>query len=215
MYLFSHFWSVFITWITSLTFGKNYYFEKTIAAQKGDKAYTRIQILSIKSSSGCPLNDGIFTSRRVKHLYTICWTNVEDVGPTLFKCYTNVLSLLGFRSRRVKLTINSRRYLIWVRSTTLAKTSEIKRYGYVFDNLFIPEYFLFHLKHNCWHSCWLQMNDFSNDMIFLKMSNLIYNGTCILFIFLGKTISINVQIQQFPQLNVSYHIETLWMRSKI
>ena len=24
-----------------------------------------------------------------------CWTNVEDVGPTLYKCYTNVLCLLG------------------------------------------------------------------------------------------------------------------------
>ena len=24
-----------------------------------------------------------------------CWTNVEDVGPTLYKCYTNVLGLLG------------------------------------------------------------------------------------------------------------------------
>ena len=24
-----------------------------------------------------------------------CWTNVEDVGPTLYKCYTNVLRLLG------------------------------------------------------------------------------------------------------------------------
>ena len=23
-----------------------------------------------------------------------CWTNVEDVGPTLYKCYTNVLCLL-------------------------------------------------------------------------------------------------------------------------
>ena len=115
-----------------------------MVAQKGNKAFTRTQVPSIKNSS-----DGIFTSRRVKHLHTICWTNVEDVGPTLFKCYTNVLSLLEFRSRRVKLTINSRRYLIWVRSTTLAKTSEIKRYGYVFDNLFIPEYFLFHLKHNC------------------------------------------------------------------
>ena len=22
-----------------------------------------------------------------------CWTNVEDVGPTLYKCYTNVLCL--------------------------------------------------------------------------------------------------------------------------
>ena len=24
-----------------------------------------------------------------------CWTNVEDVGPTLYKCYTNILCLLG------------------------------------------------------------------------------------------------------------------------
>ena len=24
-----------------------------------------------------------------------CWANVEDVGPTLCKCYTNVLSLVG------------------------------------------------------------------------------------------------------------------------
>ena len=23
-----------------------------------------------------------------------CWTNVEDVGPTLYKCYANVLCLL-------------------------------------------------------------------------------------------------------------------------
>ena len=24
-----------------------------------------------------------------------CWTNFEDVGPALYKCYTNVLYLLG------------------------------------------------------------------------------------------------------------------------
>ena len=27
-----------------------------------------------------------------------CWTNVKDVGPTLYKSYTNVLCLLGKRS---------------------------------------------------------------------------------------------------------------------
>ena len=34
------------------------------------------------------------------HLYDFvqCWTNVEDVGSTLYKCYTNVLSLLGRRT---------------------------------------------------------------------------------------------------------------------
>ena len=26
-----------------------------------------------------------------------CWTNVEDVGPTLYNCYTNVLCFLGDR----------------------------------------------------------------------------------------------------------------------
>ena len=35
-----------------------------------------------------------------KHLYDFiqCWTNVEDVGPTLYKCFTNVLCLLGRRT---------------------------------------------------------------------------------------------------------------------
>ena len=34
------------------------------------------------------------------HLYDFiqCWTNVEDVGPTLHKCYTNVLCLLRRRT---------------------------------------------------------------------------------------------------------------------
>ena len=27
-----------------------------------------------------------------------CWTNVKDVGPTLYKCYANVLYLLGYLS---------------------------------------------------------------------------------------------------------------------
>ena len=35
-----------------------------------------------------------------EHLYDFmqCWTNVEDVGPTLHKCHTNVLRLLGRRT---------------------------------------------------------------------------------------------------------------------
>ena len=30
-----------------------------------------------------------------------CWTNVEDVGPTLYKCYVNVLCLLGLDQRKI------------------------------------------------------------------------------------------------------------------
>ena len=29
-----------------------------------------------------------------------CWTNVEDVGPTLYKCYTNVFCSLGYAQLR-------------------------------------------------------------------------------------------------------------------
>ena len=38
-------------------------------------------------------------SVNTKHLYDFmqCWTNVENVGPTLYKCYTNVLCLLCCR----------------------------------------------------------------------------------------------------------------------
>ena len=34
------------------------------------------------------------------HLYDFiqCWTSIEDVGPTLYKCYANVLCLLGRRT---------------------------------------------------------------------------------------------------------------------
>ena len=28
-----------------------------------------------------------------------CWANVDDVGPTLYKCYSNVFCLLGCRAR--------------------------------------------------------------------------------------------------------------------
>ena len=28
-------------------------------------------------------------------IFIQCWTNAEDVGPSLYKCYTNILCLLG------------------------------------------------------------------------------------------------------------------------
>ena len=41
------------------------------------------------------------TPVNTKHLYNICTMldNVEDVGPTLYKCYTTVLCLLGRDTR--------------------------------------------------------------------------------------------------------------------
>ena len=32
--------------------------------------------------------------------FTQCWTNVEDVGPTLYKWHTNALCLLGYCSAK-------------------------------------------------------------------------------------------------------------------
>ena len=48
-----------------------------------------------------------------------CWTNVEDVGPTLYKWYTNVLCLLGYCRAKPKgsicmLTFHVIRYCILV-----------------------------------------------------------------------------------------------------
>ena len=50
-----------------------------------------------------------------KHLYALmqCWTNVEDVGPTLYKCYTNVLCLLGRRTFSQTLYIYSMLAQCW------------------------------------------------------------------------------------------------------
>ena len=42
-----------------------------------------------------------------------CWTNVEDVGTTLYKCYTNVLCLLGRRTFSQTLYINSMLVQCW------------------------------------------------------------------------------------------------------
>ena len=35
--------------------------------------------------------------------FVLCWANVEDVGPTLYKCYTDVLCLLGIAAGLVLL----------------------------------------------------------------------------------------------------------------
>ena len=37
-------------------------------------------------------------SQNICITFVQCWTNVEDVGPTLYKCYTSVLCLLGLSS---------------------------------------------------------------------------------------------------------------------
>ena len=34
-------------------------------------------------------------TRNICMTFAQCWTNVEDVVPTLYKCYTNILCLLG------------------------------------------------------------------------------------------------------------------------
>ena len=49
------------------------------------------------------------------HLYDFiqCWTNVEDVGPTLYKRYTNILCLLGRRTFSQTLYISAMLVQCW------------------------------------------------------------------------------------------------------
>ena len=49
------------------------------------------------------------SSQQTQNVFIIfiqCWTNVEDVGPTLYKCYKNVFCLLGQWNRFFFLIIN-------------------------------------------------------------------------------------------------------------
>ena len=36
-----------------------------------------------------------FKTQNICITFVQCWTNVKDVGPTLYKCYANVLCLLS------------------------------------------------------------------------------------------------------------------------
>ena len=42
-------------------------------------------------------------TQNISITFAQCWTNVEDVGPTLYKCYTNVVCLLGIAADLVLL----------------------------------------------------------------------------------------------------------------
>ena len=66
-----------------------------------------LKLLDPKHVLTCPVN--------TKHLYDFmqCWTSVEDVGPTLYKCYTNVLCLLGRRTFSQTLYIYSMLVQCW------------------------------------------------------------------------------------------------------
>ena len=46
----------------------------------------------------------VLTLSKQKHLYDLmlCWTSVENVWPTWYKCYTNVLCMLGCRGLSLK-----------------------------------------------------------------------------------------------------------------
>ena len=51
-------------------------------------------------------NDASPSKQNICITFVQFWTNVEDVGPTLYKCYTNVFCLLGFGSFFVFVILN-------------------------------------------------------------------------------------------------------------
>ena len=65
----------------------------------GHSEYTRASscvTLSITSPEVLHLHVLSQQTQNICITFIQCWTNVEDVGPTLYKCYTNVLYLLGY-----------------------------------------------------------------------------------------------------------------------
>ena len=57
------------------------------------------------SNLPCPIERCL--TQQTQHIcitFIQCWTNVEDFGPTLYKCYTNVLCLLGRLSHYIILS---------------------------------------------------------------------------------------------------------------
>ena len=74
----------------------------TMFGQIVSVAYTDILQLVLVFFGLVCLITFINTSQQTQNIcmtFIQCWANVEDVGPTLYKCYTNVLCLLGWHLR--------------------------------------------------------------------------------------------------------------------
>ena len=71
-------------------------------AQTGRQTAHELTVISLESDSD-PQHVVIVCSANTKHLYDIIQRrpNVDDVGPTLYTCYTNVLCLLSVSIRQV------------------------------------------------------------------------------------------------------------------
>ena len=65
---------------------------RDLVVSRGDKG-----CLVIRPDSGDPATVVVEVTKQAQNIcitFEQCWTNVEDVGPTLYKCYTNVLCLV-------------------------------------------------------------------------------------------------------------------------
>ena len=57
----------------------------------------------------CDKNVSLQKAQNISITFVQCWTNVKNVGPTLYKCYANILCLLGkptFLSEKKKVFSN-------------------------------------------------------------------------------------------------------------
>ena len=62
-------------------------------------------MLNAAAASWLELSGATQQTQDICVTFVQCWTNVEDVGPTLYKCYTNVLCLLGRTGRPPSLLV--------------------------------------------------------------------------------------------------------------
>ena len=68
-----------------------------------------------------------------------CWANVEDVGPPLYKCYTNVLCLLGYVSKceiKKLLQYLNRRYVYYGAFVIFVICHSLFKYMAIFKHWF-------------------------------------------------------------------------------
>ena len=58
--------------------------DETLIAQLNFRGYSKVGVIMIAPDKGIP-------PEKAKHFYNIvqCWTKVEDVGLTLYTCYTH------------------------------------------------------------------------------------------------------------------------------
>ena len=73
------------------------YFDTTSQTVVSSAVYYPANMTESWPRSKCIENPVSQQTQNICITFVQCWTNVEDVGPTLYKCYTDVLCSQGYQ----------------------------------------------------------------------------------------------------------------------